>query len=125
MLTARENFICFLKRETYEWVPNSDDQLRFSMMFTTWKTGRNLSVFPTLTVWTGRAVPGKTGNICRRTSWSPTPFFERLISFVGFEDAAVALVDEDLQEPVHSLLERLAEYYAEFIRRMHRHFNVK
>ena len=52
-------------------------------------------------------------------------FYERLISFIGFEDAAVALVDEDLQAAVHGLFDRLADLYVDFIRRMHRYFNVE
>lgn len=51
-------------------------------------------------------------------------FFERLISFVGFEDAAIALIDEDYQEHVHRLFDRLADFYIDLIARMHEHFGV-
>lgn len=54
-----------------------------------------------------------------------TGFYERLISFVGFENAAVALVDEDQAEHVHRLFDRLADFYIDFIQRMHRHCNVE
>ena len=54
-----------------------------------------------------------------------TGFYERLISFIGFEDAAVALVDEDQQEAVHRLFGRLADLYVDFISRMHKYCNVE
>lgn len=40
-------------------------------------------------------------------------FFERLISFVGMEDALVAMVDPDEQEGVHRLFDRLCVFYDE------------
>ena len=53
-----------------------------------------------------------------------TGFFERLISFVGFENAAMALVDEDQQEVVRDLFDRLADKYIDMIGRLKRWFNV-
>lgn len=44
-----------------------------------------------------------------------TGFFERLISFMDFENAAYALVDEDQQEGVHRLFDKLADFYDEYI----------
>lgn len=41
--------------------------------------------------------------------------FERLISFMGFEDAAVALIDEDQTEALQALLDRLADLYCDII----------
>ncbi len=41
--------------------------------------------------------------------------FERLISFMDFENAAVAIVDEDQQEAVHALFARLCEMYEAMI----------
>lgn len=54
-----------------------------------------------------------------------TGYFERLISFVGFENAAMALIDEEQQEEVHRLFDRLSDLYIELIRRLHRYFNVE
>lgn len=54
-----------------------------------------------------------------------TGFFERLISFVGFEDAAIALIDESQRETVLRLFDRLADFYIEEIRYMHRYFGVE
>lgn len=44
-----------------------------------------------------------------------TGLFERLISFMDFENAAYALVDEDQQEGVHRLFDKLADFYDEYI----------
>lgn len=37
--------------------------------------------------------------------------FERLVSFMGFEDAAVALVDEDQADALHELLDKLCDLH--------------
>ncbi len=51
-------------------------------------------------------------------------FFERLISFLGFEDAAAALVDEDQQDAVHRLFDRLADFYIELINVYKANYNM-
>lgn len=65
----------------------------------------------------------KTDKIIHSTIY--TGFFERLISFVGFENAAMALIDEDQQEIVRVIFEKLTDYYIDIIRRMHKYFNVE
>ncbi len=54
-----------------------------------------------------------------------TGFFERLISFVGFENAAIALIDEDQKESVHKLFDKLADTYIKLIANLHKYFNVE
>ena len=54
-----------------------------------------------------------------------TGFFERLISLVDFETAAVALIDEDQQETVHRLFAKLADFYVALIAKMKQHFGVE
>lgn len=44
-----------------------------------------------------------------------TGFFERLISFMDFEEAAVAMIDPDQEEAVLELFDRLADLYIMFI----------
>ena len=51
-------------------------------------------------------------------------FFERLITFVGFEKAAMAMIDEEQKEEVKKLFDKLADLYIDMIIRMHRFFNV-
>ena len=48
-----------------------------------------------------------------------TGFFERLISFLDFEDAAVAMIDEEEQVTVHRLFDRLADFYDALIGKLH------
>lgn len=62
---------------------------------------------------------------CLLTTTIYSGFFERLISFVGFEDAAVALFDEEQKEDVHALFSRLTDFYIDYIHRMHKYFNVE
>lgn len=40
-----------------------------------------------------------------------TGFFERLISFMDFENASIAMIDEDQQEDVKELFDKLADLY--------------
>jgi hypothetical protein len=51
-------------------------------------------------------------------------FFERLISFMDFENAAVALIDEDQQDAVKALFSKLADLYIKMIDKYHQYFNV-
>lgn len=47
--------------------------------------------------------------------WIFTGYFERLISFMGFEDASVAMIDEDQQDAVKALFERLTDLYIDIV----------
>lgn len=51
-------------------------------------------------------------------------FFERLISFMDFENAAVALIDEDSQEYVHAFFDKLTGLYEEMIPRLKKYFHI-
>lgn len=64
-----------------------------------------------------------TGKIISTTLY--TGFFERLISLIGFEDALIALIDEEQQESVHALFARLADFYIDLVRHMKEHFGVE
>ena len=44
-----------------------------------------------------------------------TGFFERLISFMDFDKAAVALIDEDQEAAIHELFDALADVYIKMI----------
>lgn len=54
--------------------------------------------------------------------WQLNGFFERLISFMEFENAAYALVDEDQQDAVKALFDRLADFYISLFDESLRHF---
>ena len=165
MMTARENFIRFLKNEAYEWTPTNVDQLQFrptlikdhvargmvaqQVPYTGEYGGKDLFgidwvfepsvggsmevaplfdeiedwedhvVFPDVDSldWEGCAKENaeylKTDKIIFSTIY--TGYFERLISFVGFENSAMALIDEDQQEEVHKIFEKLTEVYIKII----------
>lgn len=50
-----------------------------------------------------------------RFIWIFSGMFERLISFLDFEDAAVALIDEEQQDDVKELFQALADFYKKLI----------
>jgi len=51
-------------------------------------------------------------------------FFERLISFMDFENAAMALIDEEAKPFVHSLFDRLADMYIRLIEKYMEILNI-
>ena len=53
-----------------------------------------------------------------------TGFFERLISFVDMAPALLALVDEDEQECVHGIFDRLATFYDELFGYFEKYFHL-
>ena len=55
--------------------------------------------------------------------WILNGLFERLISFIDFEDAATALIDEDQQDAVHRLFDKLADMYDELIGIYHKYYD--
>ena len=78
---------------------------------------------------TGRAAPRQTESLLDTDKLISTTvftsFFERLISFIGFENAAMALLDEDCREHVRALFfDKLADFYIDYVTRLHKHFNV-
>ena len=44
-----------------------------------------------------------------------TGFFERLVSFMDFENAALALIDDDQKDAVHDLFDALADVYIKMV----------
>ena len=53
-----------------------------------------------------------------------TGFFERLISFMGFEEAAVALIDEDCEDDVKELFDRLCDLYCCYVKNYKKYFDI-
>ncbi len=49
--------------------------------------------------------------------------YERLISFMDFENAVVALIDEDQKDAVHALLDRLTVFYDDLLDRYKKHYD--
>ena len=57
-------------------------------------------------------------------TWLYTGWFERLISFMGFEEAAVALLDEDQEDAIKELMMALSGTYCDIIEHMVKYFGV-
>lgn len=53
-----------------------------------------------------------------------TGYYERLISFMDFDNAIMSLVDEDQQEAVKALFEKLTDLYIDIVDRMIEHYNI-
>lgn len=53
-----------------------------------------------------------------------TGFFERLISFMDFEEAAIAMIDEDSQPYVIELFERLADLYIDYVEHFKKYLDI-
>lgn len=54
--------------------------------------------------------------------WIQTGWFERLVSFMGFEDAAVAMIDEDQQDAVKALFDKISDLYIDIIDHFVNHY---
>ena len=59
---------------------------------------------------------------CKTTVF--TGFFERLISFIDMAPALLALIDEDEQECVHGIFDRLATFYDELFGYYEKYFHM-
>lgn len=59
-----------------------------------------------------------------RTTIVFTGLFERLISFMGFESAAMALVDEDYAPELHALLDKMADINIHLIGNYKKYFDI-
>lgn len=57
-------------------------------------------------------------------AWHFTGFFERLISFMDFEEAALCMVDEDSIPYVHSLFQALTDLYKKIIQKEKEYFGI-
>jgi len=53
-----------------------------------------------------------------------TGFFERLIAFMGMENALLAMIDEDEQEFIHALFARLCDTYEQIIVHLQEQFHT-
>lgn len=54
----------------------------------------------------------------------PTSYWERLMSILPVDDAAVALVDTEQQGAVHAFFEKLTDFYIDYVRRVKAVYNA-
>ena len=57
--------------------------------------------------------------------WIMNGYFERLISFMDFEGAAVAMIDEDQKEAVKELFEKLTDLYIKIIDKFIKYYHAE
>ncbi len=113
-----------------EWVhqPEAGGSMEKAPLFDDIEAWEYYVAFPSLDAmdWEGCAAENadylNTDKLIATTLY--TGYFERLISFVGFENAAMALIDEEQQESVERLFECLTDFYIDYIIRLRVHFGV-
>ena len=72
--------------------------------------------FPDIDTWDWAGSAAKNNGTYLRPDtfpqmWFQTGYFERLVSMLDFENAAVAIFDEDSQEHVHKFFDKLTDLY--------------
>lgn len=113
----------------WEYEELAGGSMEKGVMFEDIEDWREHVVFPNLDNmdWEGCAKANaeylETDKLLQTTIYSG--FFERLISFVGFEQAAIALVDPEQKEEVAALFDKLADLYIDLIGRFKKYFGVE
>lgn len=77
--------------------------------------------------WAGQAEKSReylNNALLLRKSTIFTGFFERLISFMGFEDAAVAMIDDEQNDDIHALFARLCDMYIDYVEHFKNYFDI-
>jgi hypothetical protein len=88
---------------------------------------RNVIQFPDLDTWDWERSAAENNDIFLRSdiynkAWLQNGFFERLISFMDFEGASIAMIDEEQTGAVKELLNAIAELYINIINKYHEHY---
>ncbi len=89
---------------------------------------RDKVVFPDMDAWDWAGAAERNKDYFDptrfRQSWFFTGMFERLISFMGFEGAAMTLIDEDCADDLHALFDALADNAIGWLSRMKKWFDI-
>jgi len=116
----------------WEWVPT----VHGSMVrpgapkvpdITEWE---NYITFPDIESWDWEASVEKNKEILAEKSTRVigltllNGLFERLISFIDMNEAMISMVDEDAQEGVHRLFDKLADLYAGLIAKFKKYYDI-
>lgn len=117
----------------WEFEPSAGGSIDKGRTFDDIEEWQDKVVFPNLDDydWEGIAARNaeylKTDKIICATVFNG--FFERIIAFMDFQDAAMALamaaVDPDAEEALKGLFDKLSNLYCDYIERMHKYFNVE
>ncbi|MFZ7120136.1 MAG: uroporphyrinogen decarboxylase family protein [Eubacteriaceae bacterium] len=85
-------------------------------------------VWPDINSWDWEGSARKNKEFLNQGKWiSPTilnGYYERLISFMDFDGAIMALIDEDQKKAVKDLFEKLTDLYIEIVDKMVEYYNV-
>lgn len=77
--------------------------------------------------WEGSAEMNKeylAGDKCNEMMFLNGCWYERLISFMGFENAAMALIDEDQEEGLKDMIHELTSLYMRIVDKCEQYFNL-
>lgn len=77
--------------------------------------------------WTGQQEISKDYIIKNGLALTPTimtGYFERMISLMGFENAALAMIDDEQKEAVHAFLDKLSDLYCALIDKYIEYFPI-
>ena len=89
---------------------------------------REKIVFPDISEWDWEDCAARNTMLLKQGRMIKMPFytgfFERLVSFMDMEGALIALVDDEQQDDVKELFDRLADFYIEVIHNMKKYFDV-
>lgn len=89
---------------------------------------RSFAKFPDLDSWDWEGSAAKNRNfLCKDMIvqyWFFTGFFERLISFMDFQDAAIALIDEDQTDAIHEFFTELSDFYDALLGKLKQYFDI-
>jgi hypothetical protein len=84
--------------------------------------------FPNIDEWDWEGAAKKNEGYLQQDTltltWIMNGFFERLISFMDFEGAALAMIDEDQQDAVKELMMALADLYIKIIDNFWKYFKL-
>ena len=113
----------------WQYVPQVRGSMTVGRIMDDLSDWRDVLVWPDLDAYDWAAVKERNKDYLKTdkllASTISTGYLERLISFVEFEDAAVALIDPDYEEDVTELFTRLTDLYIDFAGRMHDWFGVE
>jgi hypothetical protein len=86
-------------------------------------------IWPNIDDWDWEAAAERNKSVLEDKSrsimpWVFTGFFERLISLMNFQNAAVAMIDEDMQEAIHRLFDKLCGLYDQMFEKFNKYFGA-
>ena len=112
----------------YEELAGGSMPVQNRKLLTNMNDWREFVRFPDVDGWDWEGAAEKNRDfLCRDRIcqyWFFTGFFERLISFMDFEEAAVALIDEEQTGAIHEFFEELSDFYDRIIGKLKQYFDI-